>query len=99
MRDWIYVITLDSDQNYVKADAFMPNTEFSHPMDMIFGTDGKLYVLEYGQKWNSQNLDARLSSISYLPGNRKPVAKIENDKTVGAAPLTVRFLGRCLFGL
>ncbi len=93
MRDWIYVITLDSDQNYVKADAFMPTTEFSHPMDMIFGTDGKLYILEYGQKWNSQNLDARLSSISYLPGNRKPVAKIENDKTVGAAPLTVNFSG------
>lgn len=93
MRDWIYVITLDENQDYVKADAFMPNTEFSHPMDMLFGSDGKLYVLEYGQKWNSQNLDARLSSISYLPGNRKPVAKIANDKTVGAAPLTVKFSG------
>ncbi len=93
MRDWVYVITLDEDQNYVKADAFMPGTEFSHPMDMVFGSDGKLYVLEYGQKWNSQNLDARLNSISYLPGNRKPVAKIVNDKTVGAAPLTVKFSG------
>ena len=93
MRDWIYVISLDENQNYIKADAFMPHTEFSHPMDMIFGSDGKLYVLEYGQKWNAQNLDARLSSISYLDGNRKPVAKIENDKTVGAAPLTVKFSG------
>ncbi|HZJ19427.1 MAG TPA: PKD domain-containing protein, partial [Pricia sp.] len=93
MRDWIYVITLDDNQDYIKADAFMPNTEFSHPMDMVFGSDGKLYVLEYGQKWNSQNLDARLSSISYLPGNRKPVAKIANDKMVGAAPLTVQFFG------
>lgn len=93
MRDWVYVITLDENQEYVKADAFMPNTEFSHPMDMIFGSDGKLYVLEYGQKWNSQNLDARLSSISYLPGNRKPIAKIVNDKMVGGAPLTVKFSG------
>ncbi|NNE75471.1 MAG: PKD domain-containing protein, partial [Pricia sp.] len=93
MRDWIYVITMDDDQNYVKADAFMPNTEFSHPMDMVFASDGKLYVLEYGQKWNAQNLDARLSSILYLEGNRKPVAKIENDKRVGAAPLTVQFSG------
>ena len=50
MRDWIYVVTLDENQNYVKAEAFMPETEFSHPMDMIFGSDGKLYVLEYGQK-------------------------------------------------
>lgn len=91
MRDWIYVITLDENQDYVKADAFMPNTEFSHPMDMIFGSDGKMYLLEYGQKWNSQNLDARLSSISYLPGNRKPIARLSHDKSVGAAPLTVQF--------
>lgn len=93
MRDWIYVITLDENHNYVKADPFMPNTEFSHPMDMIFGSDGKLYVLEYGQKWNSQNLDARLSSITYLDGNRNPVAKINNDKSVGSAPLKVKFSG------
>ena len=93
MRDWIYVITLDENHNYVKADPFMPNTEFSHPMDMLFASDGKLYILEYGQKWNAQNLDARLSSIGYLEGNRKPVAKISNDKEVGAAPLTVKFSG------
>ncbi|MEM8891386.1 MAG: PQQ-dependent sugar dehydrogenase, partial [Bacteroidota bacterium] len=83
MRDWIYVVTLDEKQNYVKAEAFMPETEFSHPMDMIFGSDGKLYVLEYGQKWNSQNLDARLSQISYIKGNRTPVANIIADKEVG----------------
>ncbi|MBC6997282.1 ThuA domain-containing protein [Cytophaga sp. FL35] len=93
MRDWIYVITLDENQNYVKADAFMPHTEFSHPMDMVFGSDGKLYVLEYGQKWNSQNLDARLSSITYLAGNREPIAQITQDKVVGAAPLTIQFQG------
>ncbi|GLR18716.1 PQQ-dependent sugar dehydrogenase [Portibacter lacus] len=93
MRDWIYVVTLDKDQNYAKADAFMPNTEFSHPMDMIFGKDGMLYVLEYGQKWNSRNFDARLSRIKYIKGNREPIAKIEADKEVGSAPLTVQFSG------
>ena len=93
MRDWIYVVTLDENQNYVKAEAFMPNTEFSHPMDMIFGADGKLYVLEYGQKWNTQNMDARLSRISYLPGNRTPVARIVADREVGALPLKIQFTG------
>ncbi len=91
MRDWIYVVTLDKKHNYKKAEPFMPNTEFSHPMDMIFGLDGNLYVLEYGQKWNSQNLDARLNRITYIKGNRKPIAKITNDKKVGATPLTVQF--------
>lgn len=93
MRDWIYVITLDENYNYVKAEEFMPNTEFSHPMDMLFGSDGNLYVLEYGQKWNSQNMDARLSRISYIKGNRTPIARILADKEVGATPLEVQFTG------
>ena len=93
MRDWIYVVTLDENHDYVKADSFMPSTEFSHPMDMIFGSDGNLYVLEYGQKWNTQNLDARLNRISYIKGNRKPIAKLTSDKVVGSTPLTVEFSG------
>ncbi|MDX1364637.1 MAG: PQQ-dependent sugar dehydrogenase [Arenibacter latericius] len=93
MRDWIYVITLDEDQKYVKADPFMPSSEFSHPMDLMFGSDGSLYVLEYGQKWNSRNMDARLNRIHYVAGNRKPIARITTDKTVGAAPFTVQFSG------
>lgn len=91
MRDWVYVVTMDENQEYVKAESFMPNTEFSHPMDMLFGSDGHLYVLEYGQKWNSRNMDARLDRIRYIEGNRQPIARATTDKTVGAAPLTVQF--------
>ena len=91
MRDWIYVVTLDENQNYVKAEAFMPDTEWSHPMDMLFGADGSLYVLEYGQKWNARNLDARLSKVSYIAGNRAPIARIDLDREVGAAPLQIQF--------
>ncbi|MEM1319761.1 MAG: ThuA domain-containing protein [Bacteroidota bacterium] len=91
MRDWIYVVHLDKDQQMIQADPFLPNTEFSHPMDMLFSKDGKLYVLEYGQKWNSRNLDARLSVITYNPGNRPPLAQFEVDKEVGSAPLAVNF--------
>jgi cytochrome c len=93
MRDWIYVVTLDENGDYVKADEFMPKAEFSHPMDMIFGSDGSLYVLEYGQKWNAQNMDARLNKITYLEGNRNPIATITSDKIVGASPLIVKFSG------
>ena len=71
----------------------MPQTEFSHPMDMMFGSDGNLYLLEYGQKWNSRNLDARLARIHYVPGNRTPIARITTDKIVGSAPLSVMFSG------
>jgi len=91
MRDWIYVVHLDENHQIVQADPFMSNTEFSHPMDMLFSKEGKLYILEYGQKWNSQNLDARLSVINYNSGNRAPIAHFEVDQEVGAAPLSVAF--------
>ena len=91
MRDWIYIVTLDENQNYSHAESFMPNSEFSHPMDMFFGTDGKMYVLEYGQKWNVRNIDARLCRINYIKGNRPPLAKIDSDKEVGALTLTIQF--------
>ncbi len=93
VRDWIYVITLDRNNNYVKADPFMSGTEFANPMDMIFGEDGALYILEYGESWYTQNLDARLTRITYNEGNRKPVAKIEASKEIGAVPLVVDFKG------
>ncbi|MEM6380449.1 MAG: PKD domain-containing protein, partial [Bacteroidota bacterium] len=60
-------------------------------MDMLFTKDGQLYVLEYGQKWNSRNLDARLSVIKYNAGNRPPNPHFVVDKEVGAAPLKVHF--------
>jgi cytochrome c len=44
----------------------MPGHDFSHPMDMMFGSDGSLYLLEYGQKWFRQNPDARLNRIRYV---------------------------------
>ena len=91
MRDWIYVVHLDENDQFIQADPFLPNTHFSHPMDMLFAKDGKLYILEYGQKWNSRNLDARLSVVNYNAGNRPPIAQLTADKEVGAAPLTIQF--------
>ncbi|OEK07508.1 ThuA domain-containing protein [Roseivirga misakiensis] len=91
MRDWIYLITMDENQDYVKAEPFLSNEEFHNPMDMIFGKDGNLYILEYGESWNTRNLDAQLNKITFVAGIRKPTARIKSDNSVGAAPLTVQF--------
>ena len=91
MRDWIYIITLDENGNYIQADPFLSSQRFNNPMDMAFGPDGALYILEYGESWFSQNADARLTKIEYAPGNRKPIAKIAASKTIGADPLEVKF--------
>ncbi|MBK9013885.1 MAG: PQQ-dependent sugar dehydrogenase [Saprospiraceae bacterium] len=93
MRNWIFVVTMDENGKFVQADPFLPNETWNRPMDMAFGPDGALYVLEYGTQWFAQNPDARLNKIEYAPGNRKPIAKIDASQTVGAAPLTVRLSG------
>ena len=91
IRDWIFVASLDEKGNLLQADPFLPGERFSGPMDMAFGPDGALYVLEYGEGWFTQNLDARLNRIEYAPGNRRPSARIEASPLAGAAPLKVRF--------
>ena len=91
IRGWIMAVTMDENGRFKEMERVMPNSKFSNPIDMLFGPDGALYVLEYGQGWFSQNLDARLSRIDFVSGNRQPVARIEADSTVGATPLTVRF--------
>lgn len=93
MRDWIYLVTMDENDAFVKAEPFMEHSEFHNPMDMVFGKDGSLYIIEYGESWNTQNLDAQLNKISYIAGNRVPIARISADKSIGASPMTVKFTG------
>jgi cytochrome c len=89
MRDWVNLVTMRPNGDFVEMERFMPKTTFSHPMDMQFGKDGALYMLEYGQNWFSQNNDARLIKIEYNAGNRVPVAVATASKMAGAAPFTV----------
>ena len=91
MRDWVMAVTLDRNSDFQRVEEFMPNTIFSHPIDMQFGKDGALYVLEYGTYWHSQNDDARLSRIEFSEGNRKPIVKVSVDKKAGAVPATFAF--------
>lgn len=91
MRHWIYVITVDENGQFVQADPFLPDEKFSRPMDMAFGPDGALYVLEYGEQWFAQNPDARLNRIEFAPGNRRPVARFSAEPVAGAVPLQVKF--------
>ena len=91
MRGWIFAVTLDAEGNYEKMSRILPNTKLNNVIDMAFGPDGALYILEYGSGWFSANPDAALSRLEYVEGNRAPLAEIGADKQVGATPLAVRF--------
>ena len=91
MRGIVFTVTMDENHNYQSMERFLPEQEFNHPVDMVFNKKGELYMLEYGTYWRAKNTDAKLVRIEYNEGNRAPVAKISADKTVGAAPLKVKF--------
>ncbi len=89
MRGWVIAVTMDEQGNLVSMERFMASHKFSNPMDMEFGPNGDLYVLEYGTAWFQGNDDARLVRIEYNGGNRKPIVAVGVDKPAGATPLTV----------
>lgn len=91
MRNWMFLVSMDDAGAIMDIEPFMPNTKFNNIMDLAYGPDGRLYMLEYGTQWFKQNFDARLIRIDYNGGNRPPVAELSADKQHGALPLTVTF--------
>ncbi|WP_079473202.1 PQQ-dependent sugar dehydrogenase [Chitinophaga ginsengisegetis] len=88
VRRWIMAVTFDKDYHYLRMEPFLENLEPSAPIDMKFGEDGAIYLLEYGTNWFAKNMDARLVRITYAEGNRKPFASIRSDNNYGAVPFT-----------
>ncbi len=92
MRNWVFAIRFDENENYKRTEAFMPLTgDFRRPIDMDITPEGIMYVLEYGAVYGADNDDARLVRVDYNAGNRAPVAKINAEDSIGLAPLKVSF--------
>ncbi|MEU0391846.1 ThuA domain-containing protein [Streptomyces sp. NPDC006208] len=60
-------------------------------MDMAFGPDGALYVLDYGTAWFGGDENSGLYRIENATDGRSPVAEAAANKTSGKAPLRVSF--------
>lgn len=90
MRGWIMAMSFFEDGSFNKMEPLAPEVELNNLIDMEFSDDGRLYLLEYGTAWFSQNEDSGLSYLEFNGGNRPPV--IDNfivDHTSGATPLSV----------
>ncbi|RMF28415.1 MAG: carbohydrate-binding protein, partial [Bacteroidetes bacterium] len=91
-RSWIMVLTIDKQSGaLLKMEPFLPDMPLSKPIELEFGPDGALYVLEYGRQYFMNNPDATLSKIEFAPGNRPPQARLRAAPLAGASPLTVHF--------
>ncbi|WP_436759233.1 ThuA domain-containing protein [Streptosporangium sp. V21-05] len=75
----------------IKINQILSSLSFKRPMDIKFGPDGALYLIEWGSGFGGDNADSGIYRIEYAKGTRPPVARITADKTDGPAPLTVQF--------
>ena len=95
MRNWVFAVHLDENNNFKRLDPFMQtNGDFRRPIDIEIADDGTMYMLEYGSVYGIDNVDARLVRIEYNNGNRAPVAKINTRDSIGLAPYKVTFSSR-----
>jgi cytochrome c len=89
-RGWIMAITLDENSDYVSMEPFLPSYRPLQPIDITFGPEGDLYVLDYGSVWFGKSPDSSLVRIEYNAGNRAPRAKAAASAVGGPVPLTVQ---------
>ncbi|MFV2118170.1 ThuA domain-containing protein, partial [Streptomyces sp. Act-28] len=88
-RRWIKRIEQNADGTVAKINDF-PWTG-TQIMDMEFGPDGALYVLDYGVSWFQGDENSALYRIENAEGGFSPIVGVSADKTSGAAGLKVQF--------
>ena len=88
-RGWIKNIVMDEDGQPLAINPF--SVQLVRPMDIEFGPDGSLYVLDYGSGYFGGAPDSALYRIDYVKGQRAPIAVASASPTSGAVPLTVNF--------
>ena len=94
-RDYIKSFELDGPAGELAGiEDVLPSQEIVGVIDMEFGPDGALYVLEYGSGYFAENDEAQLARIDYIGpnGNHSPEPAVSADVTSAQEPpLTVNF--------
>ncbi len=97
-RDYLKAFRLDRPNGSRLVDIRHVPAFVDNPMDVEFGPDGALYVLEYGDGFFAETPEAQLARIDFVRGNRTPVPVASavghadpNAPLIGLAPLTVAF--------
>src|ERR1700712_667307 len=88
---WIKNANLNATGAMTKVDPFALGTGYKRPMDLDFGPDGALYVIEWGSGFGGNNADSGIYRIDYVAGDKAPIANATASVSSGLAPLAVTF--------
>ncbi|MBE2320930.1 ThuA domain-containing protein [Solirubrobacter sp. CPCC 204708] len=90
-QGWIKTADLNASGAMTGVQNFALGTGYKRPMDLDFGPDGALYVIEWGSGFNGNNADSGVYRVDYIAGDKSPIAKASASVTSGLAPLAVNF--------
>ena len=95
-NDWIKTATLNDEGLATGVSCFAICSGYISPMDIEFGPNGSLYVVEWGQGFAENNADSGVYRIDYVAG-RAPADRPRRRVTPDSGPLPldrVVLLGR-----
>lgn len=78
-------------KSLVDINQMLAGINVLRPMDLEFGPDGAMYLIEWGTGFGGNNDDSGIYRIDYLAGDAAPVAVASANPTSGGVPLTVQF--------
>ncbi|MEU8264702.1 ThuA domain-containing protein [Micromonospora sp. NPDC048999] len=78
-------------RSLVDIKRLLAGMKFIRPMDLEFGPDGAMYLIEWGTGFGGNNNDSGVYRIDYIAGERAPIAVAKGEPTSGQLPLTVQF--------
>lgn len=84
-------IKMDTNNQIININPFLKTIRINRPVDMDFGPDGTMYVMEWGRESCCNNEDARIIKISFQTQGRSPIAKASVIPDNGNFPLKVDF--------
>jgi len=84
-------VKLDQEGEILSINPFLDNFDFAQPIDMDFGPDGAIYIVEWGFGFGSGNPGSKIIKINFSAGNQTPVANASATPTFGTIPLEVNF--------
>ncbi|MDI1466306.1 ThuA domain-containing protein [Catellatospora sp. KI3] len=88
----LYTMQVTPDgKSLVDINNLFASMSFLRPMDLEFGPDGAMYLIEWGTGFGGNNADSGIYRIDYNSGNRSPIAVASGTPTSGPTPLTVQF--------
>ena len=88
MRNWVQVVTVETNGSVLKLDPFLVGNDYIRPMDIEVGPHGRLYILEWGDEFWGSNNNAQLVRLDYYGESTPPAPSMPSAPSASGVKIT-----------